>query len=99
MWRWSMSRDVDESLRGWRRASRQWEAGSRGTDTARRLAQSWLDYQVATATFGPDQIVLVADDAGCYVAATANVQRYLGIDRESLVGMSIADVTPPRDRA
>src|SRR5689334_17693837 len=93
-----MSREVEEALLRWRSASRAWEAGSRGPEAARMLAKSWLDYQLASGGVEDDEIVLVADDSGCYVAATANVERYLGIDAESLLGMSIADLTPPRDR-
>jgi len=63
-----------------------------------RLAGSWLDYQVAVGTVPDDEIVLVADGNACFVAVTANVERYLGIDRQALLGMSIADITPPAER-
>ena len=94
-----MSSEVEAALAEWREALREWEAGSRTTDAARKLARSWLDYKVAVGAIHEDQMVLVADDQGGYVAATGTLERNLGIDRKSLLGMTVADVTPPRERA
>jgi PAS domain S-box-containing protein len=93
-----MSRQIEKALAAWRAASREWESVPRQADVVARLARAWLDYQVAVASIAADEIVLVTDDDGCYVAATPNVETYLGIKPEVLLGMTIADITPPEDR-
>jgi PAS domain S-box-containing protein len=93
-----VSREVDEALAAWRSAAREREASPPTRDAACRLARAWLRYQLAVGAVDENEIVLVADDDGVYVAATPSVERYLGFDVETLLGLSIEDVTPRRDR-
>jgi PAS domain S-box-containing protein len=44
-------------------------------------------------------MVLIADDAGRYLAATRTAAERLGVDLAEISDMTVADVTPPDDRA
>jgi PAS domain-containing protein len=77
----------------------EWDRGKRNRPVAVRLASSWLEYQIAAGAVPDEQIVLVADDDGCYVAATPNVERYLGISPEIILALAIKDLTPPAERS
>jgi PAS domain-containing protein len=93
-----VSREIEGFLAAWRTAAREWESGSRQPDVARRLAGAWLAYQIAVGAVSDDEIVLIADDDASFVAATANVERYLGLDVAAVLELTIADITPPRER-
>jgi len=93
-----VSHRIEQALASWRSAATEWEAGVHDRDVAVRLASAWLEYQLASGAVPDDQIVLVADDDARYLAATPNVERYLGVDPETVLGMTVSDLTPPDDR-
>ena len=94
-----MSHETEDLLAAWRSAARDWERGRRDRPAATRLASSWLEYQAAVGGIAETELVLIADDDGNYVGATPNAERYLGIALDSVLALTIAGVTAPRDRA
>ncbi len=64
--------------------------------TAERLAESQRRFQ---AVFENSlEAILLMDDAGRYVDANPAACQLLGYDREELLGLTVADVTPAVDR-
>ncbi len=56
------------------------------------VIRAWTAYQDAALGLRPTEFMLVADDDGAYVAATAGVEAGLGYHRDTLIGMRIADL-------
>lgn len=93
-----MSKNVADLLQAWRVAERRWERpGSPDEIRAAALdvVKAWADYQNATLPADGDEIMLVADDDGTYVAATEGVRSLLGYEPASLIGRHVADLTAP----
>ena len=95
-----MSSETERLLSAWREAERRLRATSRRERRAALgdLAQAWLAYELAVGTYGPEEIVLVADDWRRYVAASPTALRYLELDAQEIAGLKIDDVTSPADR-
>lgn len=86
---------IPDLLAAWRAADRRWEQAVSG-DEARAAAldviRAWTAYQDAALGDRPSEFMLVADDEGVYVAATAGVEDCLGYPRDSVIGMRVSDV-------
>jgi PAS domain S-box-containing protein len=89
------SASISELLAAWRAAERRWERPA-SADEVRAAAgdviRSWTAYQDAALGDDPGEFMLVADDEGAYVAATAGVEVCLGYRPDALIGMHIADL-------
>ncbi len=91
--------EIEGLLAAWRDAAREWERHTPASREATgNLARAWLAYQIAVGAVGKDEIVLLADDDGCYVAASAAAARFFGVTMDRLLRMTVADVTPPSAR-
>lgn len=62
------------------------------------VARAWLAYELGVGTYGPNEIVLVANDSRRYVAASLAAAAYLDLGTDELLGMRIEDVTCPVER-
>lgn len=92
------SRPMSELLQEWRSAERRWERPGTADEVraaALEVVAAWAEYQDAALPAETDEFMLVADDDGRYVAATAGVRRVLGFEAAALVGRSIADLAAP----
>ena len=65
---------------------------------ALEVIRAWTAYQDAALADGPAEFMLVTDDAGAYVAATAGVEGCLGYRPDTLIGMTISDLAAPELR-
>ncbi len=89
---------LPELLRAWRAAERRWERPGSAEEVraaALDVIRAWTAYQDAALTNEPSEFMLVADDDGAYVAATAGVEGCLGYRPDGLIGMRIADLAAP----
>lgn len=93
-----MSKNVADLLQAWRVAERRWELPGSPEEiraAALDVVRAWADYQNATLPAEGDEIMLVADDDGTYVAATEGVRSLLGYEPSSLIGRRVVDLTAP----
>lgn len=92
---------ITDLLAAWRAAERRWERPG-SADEVRAAAldviRTWTAYQDAALADGPIEFMLVTDEDGVYVAATAGVEGCLGYRPDALVGMNIADLAAPELR-
>ena len=97
-----LGRNTLELLQAWRDADRRWEAldpaDPAAPGAAHDVLDAWLAYQEAVRE-DPDEVVLVTDGQGTYVAASANARTAVGYPPEELIGRSVADLTQPADVA
>jgi len=94
-----LGRKTLDLLQRWRAAERHWEATSpkdpAAGEAARQVVARWLAYQEAM-TEDPQELILVADGQGRYVAASANASELLGYSSDELAGRSVTDLTAPQ---
>ncbi|MBA2718339.1 MAG: hypothetical protein H0U52_03705 [Chloroflexi bacterium] len=86
---------ITDLLGAWRAAERRWERPASDDDVraaALDVIRAWTAYQDAALGDGPSEFMLVADDAGVYVAATSGVDACLGYRPDTLIGMKISDL-------
>ena len=86
---------IAELLAAWRAAERRWERPASPDAThaaALAVVAAWTAYQDAALGSASSEFVLVADDAGAYVAATRGVEACLGYRPEALLGLRVADL-------
>jgi len=86
---------IPDLLAAWRAAERRWERPESGDDAraaALAVIRAWTAYQDAALGDCPNEFMLVADDEGVYVAATAGVEACLGYPRDSMIGMKVSDI-------
>ena len=89
---------MTELLAAWREAERRWERPATADEVhaaALHVIRAWTEYQDFALAEGPPEFMLVADDAGVYVAATAGVEACLGYRPDSLIGLNVADLAAP----
>jgi PAS domain S-box-containing protein len=60
---------------------------------------AWKAYQDAAVVPNTTEFILVADNAGTYVAATRGVSNVLGYDPDELIGQRIEDLAAPELRS
>lgn len=70
-------------------------AAARRAVRGRRAQHEALNDYIATLRIA----VLVADDAGCYIAVNEEACRLTGYSRDELVALSVAELTAPEDAA
>ena len=93
---------IGELLNAWREAERRWERPASADEVrgaALRVISAWAAYQDAVLGTETTEFMLVADDAGTYVATTQGVTRVLGFQPEELVGRSIEEFAAPELRS
>ena len=89
------TRSITDLLAAWRAAERRWEQPASADDVraaALEVIRAWTAYQDAALGSRPSEFMLVADDDGVYVAATAGVEAWLGYRPEALIGVRIAEL-------
>lgn len=96
-----MQSPIPNMLAAWRDAERRWERMLPEDPEfgSARLAvlQAWFAYQESVGYLAPDELVLVADDEMRYVAANARAHEVLGYGPGGMVGLRVADITPPAE--
>ena len=93
-----MTASINDLLAAWRAAERRWERPASGNEVraaALEVIRAWTAYQDAALGDRPSEFMLVADDEGAYVAATAGVEACLGYRPDALIGMHIAELAAP----
>jgi len=86
---------ITELLAAWRAAERRWErpaSPDQVHEAALAVVAAWAAYQDAALGSASREFMLIADDAGAYVAATRGVEAFLGYQRDALLGLRVADL-------
>jgi hypothetical protein len=95
-------RDVAALLAVWRAAQRRFEQLDETDPTIRDaaidVARTWLAYHVATGSLADGHVILFADDRRRYVAASPSAGEVLGVDAETLLELTVDDISPPASR-
>ena len=89
---------LGDLLAAWRAAERRWEEPASADEVraaALEVISAWTAYQDAALAATPNEFLLVADDEGVYVTATAGIEGCLGYRRDTVIGMTIADLAAP----